>query len=186
MNKNDKGETIILASVALFAEQGFYGTQVPLIAERAGVGVGTIYRYFQDKTELVNAAFRYCQQKISSAAQDVPEAPARQRFHEFWRRMVAVLNDAPDVMRFLEFHNHAPYLDDESLKAQAQAQAPLREFFQKTRREQITKDIAEDVMLLVVQGMFSGAIKEFGRRSADDALAMQDILENMCWEAIRR
>ena len=186
MSKLDKNEAIIQASVALFAEQGFYGTQVPLIAERAGVGVGTIYRYFQDKTELVNAAFRFCQQILSAAWQNMPDAPARQRFHEFWQRMFAVLNETPDVMRFLEFHNHAPYLDENSLNAQAQAQAPLREFFQHARREQITKDIAEDVMLLVVQGMFSGVIKEFGRKPAEEIAAMQEMLENMCWEAIRR
>ncbi len=47
----DKREAIIRASITLFAERGFYGTQVPLIAEQARVGVGTIYRYFKDKTE---------------------------------------------------------------------------------------------------------------------------------------
>jgi TetR/AcrR family transcriptional regulator, repressor of fatR-cypB operon len=186
MSKIDKREAIIQASVALFAEQGFYGTQVPLIAERAGVGVGTIYRYFQDKIELVNAAFQYCQQTLASAMQNMPETPARQQFHERWRRMIAVLNEAPEVMRFLEFHNHAPYLDEKSLETQNQAQTPLREFFRKTRLEQITKDINEDIMLLVVQGMFSGVIKEFGRKPAAEIAAMQETLENMCWEAIRR
>ncbi len=186
MTKTDKREAIIRASVALFAEQGFYGTQVPLIAEQAKVGVGTIYRYFQDKTELVNAAFQYCQQKVSHAVNALPEMPARQQFHEFWQRMIVVLNDTPDVMQFLEFHNHSPYLDEDSLTAQQQAQTPLREFFRKTRSEQITKDITDDVMLLVFQGMFSGLIKEFGKKSSDEAAAMRDILENMCWEAIRR
>jgi TetR/AcrR family transcriptional regulator, repressor of fatR-cypB operon len=186
MSKGDKREAIIQASVALFAEQGFYGTQVPLIAEQAGVGVGTIYRYFQDKTELVNAAFQSCQQTIAQALRDVPEMPARQQFHEFWQRLVSVLNDTPDVMRFLEFHNHTPYLDDTSLTAQQQAQQAWREFFRTTRQAQITKDLADDIMLLVVQGMFSGLIKEFGKKSAEEAAAMQNILENMCWEAIRR
>jgi TetR/AcrR family transcriptional regulator, repressor of fatR-cypB operon len=186
MNKSDKRESIIQASVTLFAEQGFYGTQVPLIAEQARVGVGTIYRYFQDKTELVNSAFQECQRRIALALGDVPEMPARQQFHEFWQRLIAVLNEVPDAMQFLEFHNHTPYLNDVSLNVQQSAWSPLRRFFQNTRQAQITKDIPEDVMVLVVQGMFSGLIKEFGKKSIDEAAVIRNDLENMCWEAIRR
>jgi len=186
MAKADKREAIIRASIALFAEQGFYGTQVPLIAEQAKVGVGTIYRYFQDKTELVNAAFQFCQQQISHALCELPNMPARQQFHEFWQCMADILKTMPDVMQFLEFHNHSPYLDEESLQAEQQAQAPLREFFQKARQEQITKDVADDVMLLVFQGMFSGLIKGFGKHSFEKTGDIQEALENMCWEAIRR
>jgi AcrR family transcriptional regulator len=186
MGKVDKREAIIRASVTLFAEQGFYGTQVPLIAEQAKVGVGTIYRYFQDKTELVNAAFQFCQQQISRALRELPDMPARQQFHEFWQRMAEVLKTMPDVMQFLEFHNHSPYLDEESLQAKQQTQTPLRQFFQKTRQEQITKDVADDVMLLVFEGMFSGLIKESGKTSSEKTSDIQETLENMCWEAIRR
>jgi Tetracyclin repressor-like, C-terminal domain len=134
----------------------------------------------------VNAAFQYCQKRISQVLCDLPEMPARQQFHELWQRMAAVLNDTPDVMQFLEFHNHNPYLDVESLGAQKQAQTPLREFFRKTRQDQVTKDLADDMLLLVFQGMFSGLIKEFGKKPADEAVVMQDTLESMCWEAIRR
>lgn len=188
MSKIDKHEAIIRASVTLFAERGFYGTQVPLIAEQAKVGVGTIYRYFQDKTELVNAALQYCYQQIFSTLRGLPDEsiPVRQQFHEFWQRMVELLETAPDVMQFLEFHNHSPYLDDTSLEAQQQAHEPLLNFFRKTRQEQITKDVANDVMMLVFQGIFSGLIKSAGKRSPKETAAMQNMLENMCWEAIRR
>ena len=188
MAKTDKREAIIRASVILFAERGFYGTQVPVIAEQANVGVGTIYRYFQDKTELVNAAFQFCQQQISLTLHGLPDdtMPARQQFHEFWRRMAALLDTMPDVLQFLEFHNHAPYLDADSLKIEQQAQIPLREFFHKTRRDQITKDVDANVLLLVFQGMLSGLIKNSGVTSPEEAADMQGVLESMCWEAIRR
>jgi len=46
-DRGDKRETILAAALELFVERGFYGTAVPEIAERAGVGAGTIYRYFE-------------------------------------------------------------------------------------------------------------------------------------------
>src|SRR4051812_14698782 len=54
----DKRESIMSAALDLFVERGFFGTAVPEIADRAGVGAGTIYRYFESKEALVNAIYR--------------------------------------------------------------------------------------------------------------------------------
>ena len=56
--KVDKREAILQAALELFVERGFYGTAVPEIADRASVGAGTIYRYFESKEALVNAIYR--------------------------------------------------------------------------------------------------------------------------------
>ncbi|MBQ4491867.1 MAG: helix-turn-helix transcriptional regulator, partial [Deltaproteobacteria bacterium] len=56
MSQNkDRRTSILEAALGLIAERGFHGTPAALIAERAGVGVGTIYRYFRDKDELIHA-----------------------------------------------------------------------------------------------------------------------------------
>lgn len=47
-----KRSTILSAAVEIFAREGFRGTDVQEIADRAGVGKGTVYRYFGDKQEL--------------------------------------------------------------------------------------------------------------------------------------
>ena len=52
-----KREAILDAALSLFAERGYHGTSVPSIAKRAGVGAGTLYRYFENKEKLVNALF---------------------------------------------------------------------------------------------------------------------------------
>jgi AcrR family transcriptional regulator len=51
-----KREAILRAAVEVFAGEGFRGTDVQVIAERAGVGKGTVYRYFGDKQDLFWAA----------------------------------------------------------------------------------------------------------------------------------
>src|SRR6185503_418939 len=54
----DKREAIMTAALELFVERGFFGTAVPEIADKAGVGAGTIYRYFESKEALVNELYR--------------------------------------------------------------------------------------------------------------------------------
>lgn len=46
------------AALELCAENGVQATRVADVAERAGVTVGTIYRYFRDKEALVDAALQ--------------------------------------------------------------------------------------------------------------------------------
>ncbi|MEC2439513.1 helix-turn-helix domain containing protein, partial [Bacillus cereus] len=52
MAKN-KQEDIFDAAMQLFAELGYDGTTIPMIAENAKVGAGTSYRYFENKEALV-------------------------------------------------------------------------------------------------------------------------------------
>jgi len=53
-----KKDAIVLASYGLFCEKGYYGTNTAEIAKRAGVSTGIVYRYFQDKKDILNAVVR--------------------------------------------------------------------------------------------------------------------------------
>jgi len=53
-----KRELIIHATIRLISEYGFHGTPISMIAHEAGVGAGTIYRYFKDKDTLVLEIFK--------------------------------------------------------------------------------------------------------------------------------
>lgn len=45
-------DRLLAAAAQVFAERGFDATQTPQIAERAGVAVGSFYRYFSDKRQI--------------------------------------------------------------------------------------------------------------------------------------
>ncbi len=63
MPKVDKRTAILEATLELIAEQGFHNTPISQIAEKAEIGIGTIYRYFQDKDELIHKLFEYVIEK---------------------------------------------------------------------------------------------------------------------------
>ena len=51
-------ERITTAARELIAEGGYVEAQVAPVADRAGVAVGTVYRYFPSKSELFAEVFR--------------------------------------------------------------------------------------------------------------------------------
>ena len=52
----DKYEAILEQAIRTFAEVGFRNADVQVIADKAGVGKGTVYRYFGNKEDLFWAA----------------------------------------------------------------------------------------------------------------------------------
>ncbi|HEY3448555.1 MAG TPA: TetR/AcrR family transcriptional regulator [Myxococcales bacterium] len=51
---------ILEAAEAVFAEHGFHGAKMEEIASRAGVAVGTLYNYFEDRKHLLGALLDCC------------------------------------------------------------------------------------------------------------------------------
>ncbi|GAA3563867.1 TetR/AcrR family transcriptional regulator [Amycolatopsis ultiminotia] len=66
-------ESIVAAAVAQLAECGYGGCSVAAVAERAEVAVGTVYRHFPTKAELIVRVFR---QVVSREVEAVREAAA--------------------------------------------------------------------------------------------------------------
>ena len=54
---NDKRARILDAATRVFAERGFFGSQVADIASRAGIAAGTVYLYFRSKDDVLRSIF---------------------------------------------------------------------------------------------------------------------------------
>ena len=55
---DDQKQKIIQTAIFEFAEYGFNGANINIIAEKAGVSVGVIYKYFTDKETLFTACVK--------------------------------------------------------------------------------------------------------------------------------
>jgi AcrR family transcriptional regulator len=65
-DRGDKRPRLVEAASVVFAEKGYASTRVADIADRAGVGKGTVYEYFSSKEELLFAVFESINQNIAS------------------------------------------------------------------------------------------------------------------------
>lgn len=62
--RGEKRPLILRAATEVFAEQGFNSVTVAAIADRAGIGKGTVYEYFSSKDELLFAVFEWMNKGI--------------------------------------------------------------------------------------------------------------------------
>ncbi len=187
IDSSPKRDAILEAALGLFAERGFHGTPVPLIAERAEVGAGTVYRYFANKEAIVNALYQFWKQQLGAALMsdlDVSR-PARELLHVFWRRLHSFAGTHPRVMAFLELHHHESYLDEKSREIEMALLLPIRAFVEEAQRRQALKPVSPEVLMAVVWGAFLGVFKACASKhlqASDDVL---DTAEECVWQAIR-
>jgi AcrR family transcriptional regulator len=184
----DKREAILDAALELFAERGFHGTAVPLVAEKAKVGAGTIYRYFPSKEALVNALYQRHKGAFGEAmlAGFPAGAPFREQLHHFWSRACAFAAEHPRALEFLELHHHGPYLDATSRALEGQLLGAARGLVEAAIAAQTLKALPADLLMAIVWGSFR-ALVQGGcekRLVLDEATAAQ--AEACIWEALRR
>ena len=108
-------DRLVRSALELFTTRGYHGTTTPLIAERAAVAEGTIYRHFDSKEHLLNEIYRAGVRLFAAAVRDAPPAEAcRERLERVaitWRE-IAVRN--PAVVRLVFVNRLGDLLDQKS------------------------------------------------------------------------
>lgn len=186
--KDEKRDAILEAALELFSERGFYGTAVPLLAEKAKVAAGTIYRYFENKEAIVNALYQEQKQLFgANVLAEFPfDAPARDQFHYFWTKSCAFARQHPKAIAFLELHHHHSYLDDVSRALEANILSHAYAFFAMTAEKKVTKPYPPEVLGSIVWGSFVGLMRGCWEKRLDLSDETIEQAENCVWEAIRR
>lgn len=176
------------AALELFAEQGFYGTAVPEIAERAKVAAGTIYRHFESKEALVNALYaRYKAQLGACLISEFPfSLPPRQQFHHFFAKALEFARKEPLAFKFLEGHHHGAYLDDASKALEERVLQPAYAFFEQTARLKITKHAPAEALGALIWGSIVGVVRATWEKRLKLDSKVEAVVEEAIWDAVRR
>jgi len=183
----DKREAILGAALDLFSERGFDGTAMPMVAERAGVGAGTIYRHFDSKEALGNAVFRQCKLAMQDyvLARRKPGLTAREEFRGMWQGLWDFLREQPAACRFLETQGHATYLDESSRAISEAVFVSITDFVRRGQAAGAIRDASPAVIIAMALGAFIGLVKEAdaGRLTLDEHVV--DAGEELVWAMLR-
>jgi len=128
----DKRTDILKASLKLISEHGFHGTPMSMIAQEAGVGAGTIYRYFENKEALINELFLEIKREFSQAmlAGFSEEHSTEEQFRKVWLNTFKYCVRNPEEMFFLEQYHNSPFQTPEIEAATMEYLAPIVAVFQ--------------------------------------------------------
>jgi AcrR family transcriptional regulator len=183
----DKRANILQATLKLISEHGFHGTPMSKIAEEAGVGAGTIYRYFENKETLINELFLELKKQIGQAMLFgfSEEAISEETFRRVWRNMFDFCVQNPQEMIFLEQYHNSPFLTPETEAATLQYLVPLVGVFQSAIEVGEIKNISFEMLSIFA---YDVAVA-FAKRHISGAMVMDDVLLEVavqaCWDAVK-
>lgn len=141
-DSESKRERILRATLKLITDNGFHGTPVSLIASEAGVGAGTIYRYFVSKEAIINELYDGIQKELHAATlANIPaDVSVRDEFYLKWRNILRYHLDHPFEAKFLEQFAASPFISPTLTEEKNQRNSHLK--------------------VLIARGVDSGTIRE--------------------------
>jgi TetR/AcrR family transcriptional regulator, repressor of fatR-cypB operon len=191
MKNSDKREEIMQAALELIAEQGFHGAPMAMVAERAGVGAGTIYRYFESKDKMITEIFSELENKVVEYLLQgyALDRSLRDRFIYLSTMLIRYFIANAIHFRFIEQYMNSPYgvtLRRERLLGEVRDIDLFRNLLQEGIDRQALKDIplalhfalAFGPILTLLQDHILGFIK------LDDALIQKAV--EACWDGVKR
>ncbi len=191
MKNQDKHDEIVRAALELIAEHGFHGAPMAMIAERAGVAAGTIYRYFENKDVLIAELFREVEEKIYADLLDgySPEKPIRERFLHLGRALLRYYIANPLDFRYLEQFYNSPFgvaHRRSKLLGSKEGCYFFRELFEEAVSQQVMKDLPLVLLFDLAFGPLFAAARDhiLGFVTLNDVLIARTI--EACWDGIRR
>ena len=189
----DKRQDIIAATIRLISDYGFHGTPISMIAREAGVGAGTIYRYFKDKDSLFLETFQQVDGAFKRALLEEYEdgRPTRDRFLHLCRGVYLYGVKHPAEFKFIEQFYHSPYGTDlrrEKLFCacgDAGQEHPFKQVFEGGQQQGVIKYLPLVSLLALSIGPVVFLVKDTiaGLICLDEAMINQTLVA--CWDAVK-
>ena len=190
----DKRAAILKATMELIAANGFHGAPTAMIAASAGVGTGTIYRYFADKDVLIRDVYLDVESRLHQALLEgyPTDRSVRRRLDHYYTGLIRFFIENPMEFKFLGQFYDSPYgVALRRDKIFAQKGSDDRSDTMKMLFEQgIAEGVIKDLPIVILFALFFGTLISVARDhilgfiDLDDRLIQQTA--EACWDAIKR
>lgn len=186
-SKLDKRTLILECTLNLISEQGFHGTPISMIAQRAGIGAGTIYRYFANKEELINELFKDIKRDIIKAMLNNyrEEGTYEERFMHLWKNMVYYFMEHPKEFQFIEQHRYAPYVSNLTREESFMILSPIMMFFIESKRAKAMKDLPLYTIIALLYGPIVSLLKQHIDNNQNLSTDRINQAAEACWDAVK-
>jgi len=191
VKKTDKHDEIVRASLELIAEKGFHGVPMSMIAKKAGVAAGSIYRYFKSKDSLITELYQELEDKISASLRQgySVEQPLKERFLYLIRELLRYFIAHPLHFRYMEQYFNSPYgisLHRDRLLGRSGNHDILMDIFAEGIEQQVLKEFPKAALFSLAFGPLISLMRDhiLGFVNLDENLIKQ--ATEACWDGIKR
>ena len=186
--QQEKIEAILRATLELISEQGFQGTPMSQIAQRADIGVGTIYRYFSNKEDLINVLYidvktRLVQHTLRNFSEDMP---VQESFILILRNIIDYFVANPAELLFIEQYANSPLITSATREEGLRMFASLTHLFERAREKNLLKNLPLEMISTLAYGAAISLVKLrlFSVVKPDDSLLNAGV--DAIWDAIKQ
>ena len=183
-----KRTAVLEATLALIAEHGFHGTAMSVVADKAGVGAGTIYRYFDSKEDLITQLYLEIKREMGKAILEgySEDLSLRQRFRTLWLNMLHYFMDHPQELAFMEQFDNSPFRKPEVDESYSEYYETLMRYCQYAYEEGVFKE-----MPLAMLSTFTVEVAvSLAKHRAAGELILDDEAKELAmsatWDALKR
>ena len=186
---SSKRDQIILATRDLVFEQGLQDVAMSQIAQRAQVGMGTIYHYFPSKEDLVFCLFSEIKANMSLHVLEGYDAsqPVVDRVLYLLNSLVRYSIQHPREFLLTNHLAQIPFIQERAKSEQAPALiVAFNQVMIDAQQQHLLKAMPLDVMSVLLLGTTNALVEAHMRQQIhlDQATIEQATLA--CWDAIKR
>ncbi len=192
----EKKLAIFTAAVHLIADHGFHAAPTAKIAEEAGIGIGTLYRYFKSKEQLINDLFQFVEEDMHAYLTRGfnTDDPTNRQFTQLCRQYIHFCLENPRAFNFFNQYIDSPYgttlrtfkrSRDRGNTPQKSLLYPFYEVFNKAKKEGLFKELPNALLFTLIEGSLSNFIRDVMIGLVDYSEETEDVVIQACWDMIK-
>lgn len=183
----DKSGDIRIATIAEVVASGSSAASVNAIAKRADLAVGTIYRYYDNKDQLLRAVYLSVKADIHKSMMEAAanQGESKAKIQAMWFANLGFAHAEPKAFLFAELIVNDTILTPQDREKIAPLAEEIRAVLENAIRDGVVRDLPTDAILTVL----SAPALQLGRAAAlsgnapDSARAAE--IFSLCWRAIK-
>lgn len=181
----DKRQAILAAALDLIAEQGFQNAPMSQIALRANAGVGTIYRYFSSKEDMINALYLEIKKQLTAvmSLNSLDSMPVRKAFRLIVGGMLELFIAKPQYLSFFAQYVNSPLITAATHEEGFRIMEPVYRHVTLAMEQEIFKPMPGELMGEMIYGAVASLAKYAVANGSADGL---DAGIDAIWDMVRR
>jgi AcrR family transcriptional regulator len=163
-----------------------------MIAEKADVGMGTIYRYFASKDVLISEMYKVVENRIYISLLDSysKDKSVKERFFHLISTLIKYMINHPLEFRYMEQYHNSPYGVAFRKNLILNNHQGELDVFKELFQEGIKQKVLKDLPILILFSLALGPLVPLTRDHIFSLLLLDDELiekaVEACWDGVRR
>ncbi len=182
-----KIEQIYQATLKLVKANGLAGITMSGIARKANIATGTLYIYFKNKNELINALFAECRNRSAKVyfKNYTPSMPFKKGLKTIWLNLLNYRLKKFEEAVFVDQCFHSPFITQTTKELTKKLFTPLFSLVESGKEQKLIKKADTLLLLTFMAGSINDTVKyaHYSNKKLSNQVIEQMFL--LCWDGLK-